>query len=116
MTHAAPAPSPVELDKLVVFVPTEHTEALIDALAAAGAGALGNYERCAWTTPGTGTFRPVAGADPAIGEVGAISHVPETRVEMVVPRHLRSAVVAALRAAHPYEEPAFDVIETVRVP
>ena len=116
MTDSATSPAPVALDKLVVFVPTERAEALIDALAAAGAGTLGNYERCAWTTQGTGTFRPVAGADPAVGTVGEIAHVPETRVEMVLPRHLRSAVVAALRAAHPYEEPAFDLIETVSVP
>jgi hypothetical protein len=116
MTDAARNPDPVELDKLVVFVPTEHTEALIDALAAAGAGSLGRYERCAWTTEGTGTFRPVAGANPAVGTVGEVTVVPETRVEMVMPRHLRGSVVAALREAHPYEQPAFDVIETVHVP
>ena len=100
------------LDKLVVFVPHENADALIDALAAAGAGRLGDYERCAWTVQGDGTFRPLAGARPAIGEVGAVERVPETRVEMVVPRAARGEVLAALRAAHPYEEPAFDLLVT----
>jgi dinuclear metal center YbgI/SA1388 family protein len=98
------------LDKLVVFVPTPDAPRLIDALAAAGAGALGNYDRCAWTADGTGTFRPLDGASPAVGQVGRIVEVAETRVEMVLPRALRAAVVAALRAAHPYEEPAFDLL------
>jgi dinuclear metal center YbgI/SA1388 family protein len=101
------------LEKLVVFVPDDATSAVIDALAAAGAGHLGDYDRCAWTTGGTGTFRPLDGANPTIGAVGAVEEVPETRVEMVVPSHARSAVVAALRAAHPYEEPAFDLMPTV---
>jgi dinuclear metal center YbgI/SA1388 family protein len=98
------------LDKLVVFVPTTDAPALVDALAAAGAGALGDYDRCAWTVEGTGTFRPLPGATPSIGRVGEIEQVRETRVEMVVPRQRRAAVVAALRAAHPYEEPAFDLL------
>jgi hypothetical protein len=104
------------LDKLVVFVPVEDAEPLVDALAAAGAGRLGDYDRCAWTTEGIGTFRPLAGATPAIGAVGAVERVTEARVEMVVPRRLRSAVVAALRAAHPYEEPAFDLLSQASIP
>jgi dinuclear metal center YbgI/SA1388 family protein len=104
------------LDKLVVFVPTENATALIDALAAAGAGQIGEYERCAWTAEGTGTFRPLAGARPARGTVGAVETVAETRVEMVVPPARRGAVVAALRAAHPYEEPAFDLLRQAATP
>lgn len=104
-----PLDEPVE--KLVVFVPHADAEKLIDALAAAGAGRLGAYERCAWTAEGTGTFRPLAGANPAIGAVGAVEQVPETRVELVVPRAARNAVLAALRTAHPYEEPAFDLLQ-----
>jgi dinuclear metal center YbgI/SA1388 family protein len=99
------------LDKVVVFVPQPDTERVLDALAAAGAGAIGDYDRCAWTVAGTGTFRPLAGANPTIGRVGEVEDVWETRLEMVLPRSRRGAVVAALRAAHPYEEPAFDVIE-----
>ncbi|HSF26989.1 MAG TPA: Nif3-like dinuclear metal center hexameric protein [Actinomycetes bacterium] len=104
--------SPAEpLDKIVTFVPDEAADRVVDALAAAGAGAIGAYTRCAWTTTGTGTFTPQAGAQPAIGVVGQVELVPETRVEMVMARHRRQAVVAALRAAHPYEQPAFDVLE-----
>jgi dinuclear metal center YbgI/SA1388 family protein len=102
------------LDKHVVFVPAADAERLVDALAAAGAGALGEYSRCAWTTTGEGTFTPGDGAVPAIGRVGEAAHVVEARVEMIAPRRLRAAVVAAMRAAHPYEEPAFDVLELAR--
>jgi dinuclear metal center YbgI/SA1388 family protein len=103
--------SAVALDKVVVFVPIEDADRLVDALAAAGAGDIGDYSRCAWTTTGTGTFRPEPGADPSVGVVGEVTHVPETRVEMVLPRGRRHDVVRALRSAHPYEEPAFDVLE-----
>lgn len=101
------------LDKLVAFVPVADAEKLIDALAAAGAGALGDYDRCAWSTEGVGTFRPLPGANPTIGSVGSVEHVDETRVEMVVPPSRRAEVVAALRATHPYEEPAFDLLAGV---
>ena len=105
-------PRPTEpLDKVVVMVPVGEEEALVDALAAAGAGAIGEYRRCAWTTTGIGTFVPGEHAEPAVGERGSITRVDEARVEMVAPRRLRDRVVAALRAAHPYEEPAFDVLE-----
>lgn len=105
---AAPlAPTYEELDGLVVYVPTEHRAALHAALGDAGAGRLGDYERCAWWTGGTGTFLPLAGAHPAIGAVGTAEEVAEDRLEMVVPRRHRDAVVRALRTAHPYEEPAF---------
>jgi dinuclear metal center YbgI/SA1388 family protein len=108
------APAPVhQLDKVVVFVPHDDAEQLIDALAAAGAGEVGDYRRCAWTSAGTGTFTPLPGARPAVGTVGQAEHVGETRVEMVLPRGRRAAVVQALRQAHPYEEPAFDVLELV---
>jgi dinuclear metal center YbgI/SA1388 family protein len=101
------------VDKLVVFVPVDDTQRLIHALASAGAGVLGRYEQCAWTTDGLGTFRPRQGATPAIGRAGAIEQVAETRVEMVVPSAGREGVIRALRAAHPYEEPAFDLYHRV---
>jgi dinuclear metal center YbgI/SA1388 family protein len=106
----------LDVDKLVVFVPVEHAEHLIDALSAAGAGAIGAYDRCAWVTEGEGTFRPLPGAMPALGRVGEIETVRETRVEMVLPRTSRAKVVAALRAAHPYEEPAFDLLVQAPLP
>lgn len=104
------------MDKLVVYVPQAEADALIDALASAGAGRIGDYERCAWSTTGEGTFRPLAGANPSLGRVGDVERVPEARVEMVLPRHRRRAVVEALRAAHSYEEPAYDVFELAALP
>ena len=86
------------------------------ALAAAGAGNIGDYSHCSFATAGTGQFKPLAGAHPTIGEVGRLERVAETRLEMVLPRHRRAAVVAALRAAHPYEEPAFDLLELAPIP
>lgn len=104
------------LDKLVVFVPTADRSRLLDALATAGAGGIGDYDRCAWWASGTGTFRPLAGASPTIGAVGTIEEVAEDRLEMVYARRLRPRVVAALRATHPYEEPAFDLVELAGEP
>jgi dinuclear metal center YbgI/SA1388 family protein len=101
-------------DKIVTYVPPSDAEAVIDAMAGAGAGGLGHYRRCAWTVGGTGTFTPQPGASPAIGEVGRREILDEARVEMIVPRVHRSDVLAALRAAHPYEEVAVDVIELAR--
>jgi dinuclear metal center YbgI/SA1388 family protein len=104
------------LHKLVVFVPLDGASAMVDALADAGAGHLGRYDRCAWTVTGAGTFRPGATAAPAIGEPGRIEDVGEARIEMVFAPPLLNEVVAALRAAHSYEEPAFDVYARVPLP
>ena len=95
--------------KLVVFVPVDALDKVRDAVFAAGAGRIGDYERCSWYTDGTGTFRPLPGASPTVGEVGEEEHVAEVRLETVFPAERRHEVVAALRSAHPYEEPAFDV-------
>jgi hypothetical protein len=99
--------------KLVVFVPESALEAVRDALFDAGAGRIGNYERCSWYTTGTGTFLGGKDADPSIGERGREERVPELRLETVFPADRQREVVAALRDAHPYEEPAFDVYELV---
>lgn len=101
------------LDLLVTYVPVADAEELIRALSVAGAGSVGAYEQCAWTVDGRGQFLPGAGARPAIGTVGEVTRVSETRVEMVVPRPRRFAVISALKAAHPYEEPAFSLLEMV---
>jgi hypothetical protein len=95
--------------KLVYFVPEVALDATREACFAAGGGVIGNYERCSWYAPGTGTFLAGEGAEPAVGGVGAEERVPEYRVELVVPDDLVAEVVAALRRAHPYEEPAYDV-------
>jgi hypothetical protein len=95
--------------KLVVFVPPEALEAVRDALFSAGAGRIGDYERCSWYTEGTGTFFGGDATDPAIGQKGREERVPELRLETVFPEERHAEVVEALRRAHPYEEPAFDV-------
>jgi hypothetical protein len=95
--------------KLIVFVPPEALDEVRDALFAAGAGRIGRYERCSWYTEGTGTFLGGEGTDPAIGEPGAEERVRELRLETVYPEERHDEVIAAVRRAHPYEEPAFDV-------
>ena len=97
--------------KLIVFVPPAALDEVRDALFEAGAGRIGDYERCAWYTEGTGTFRGGEETSPAIGEPGVEQRVVEYRLETVFPEERHEDVVAALRRAHPYEEPAFDVYE-----
>lgn len=99
------------LDKLTVFVPRDAAAPVRAAIAEAGAGDIGNYDHCSFTTPGQGRFRPLDGAEPTIGTVGDLEVVEEDRLEAVLPRHLRSQVVAKMLAAHPYEEPAYDIAE-----
>ncbi len=106
----SPAPSGPPLDKWVVFVPAQDAAAVRAAMFAAGAGHIGDYSQCSWSVSGTGQFLPGEGASPAIGAVGALERVAEDRVEMVAPAARRTAVLAGLRAAHPYEEPAFDLL------
>ena len=98
-----------ERRKLVVFVPPEALERVRDALFEAGAGRIGDYEHCSWYAEGTGTFLGGEGTSPAIGERGREERVVEVRLETVFPAERHDEVVAALRRAHPYEEPAFDV-------
>lgn len=99
------------LDVLVVYVPADDTERLLGALFEAGAGRIGHYDSCAFITEGTGQFRPLTGANPTLGSVGEVERVAENRVEVTFARRFRESVVEALRAAHPYEEPAFHVVE-----
>ena len=90
-------------------MPAEALEPVRDALFEAGAGRIGDYERCSWYTEGTGTFLGGQATDPTIGERGREERVPELRLETVFPEDRHKEVIAALLRAHPYEEPAFDV-------
>ena len=99
--------------KLVVFVPREALDAVRGALFEAGAGRIGDYERCSWYAEGTGTFLGGESTDPSVGRPGREERVAELRLETVFPADRHAEVVAALRAAHPYEEPAFDVYELI---
>jgi dinuclear metal center YbgI/SA1388 family protein len=105
-----PAPA-APLDKLTTYVPAADADRVRTALADAGAGAIGDYDGCSFSTPGEGRFRPLDGASPTIGAVGTPEVVEEVRVEVVLPRGRRTAVVRALLDAHPYEEPAHDLVE-----
>ena len=97
--------------KLVVFVPPEALEDVRKALFAAGAGRIGAYERCSWYGGGIGTFLGTEGSEPSTGMAGKEERVPEFRLETVYPAELETEVVRALRKAHPYEEPVFDLYE-----
>lgn len=110
-----PAPAP-SLDKLVVFVPHGDAARVGEALTDAGAGRIGDYDRCTFSSTGIGAFAPGPGAHPTVGVVGRLEQVPETRLEMVVSRDRRAAVLDALRSSHPYEEPAFDLLEMAELP
>ncbi|GAA0791170.1 YqfO family protein [Marinobacterium sediminicola] len=95
--------------KLCFFVPEADAEPVKAALFAAGAGKIGDYDQCCWQTSGTGQFRPLAGADPHLGQLGQLEKVVEFKVEMVCSDELIHAAVAALKQAHPYEEVAYEV-------
>lgn len=96
--------------KLVFFVPEQHKEAVKQAVFATGAGKIGDYDQCCWEVLGQGQFRPLAGAQPFIGSADTLEAVAEYRVELVCRDELIQAAVAAMKTAHPYEEPAYDVI------
>lgn len=106
---ADPRPDPTAQVKLVTFVPRDDTTGVLQALAAAGAGVIGEYDHCSFRVSGTGSFRPSPSARPTVGERGRLNEVAEDRLEMLVPSERLDAAVAALLAAHPYEEVAYDV-------
>ena len=102
--------------KLVVFVPREALDPVREALFEAGAGRIGDYERCSWYTEGTGTFLAGESASPSVGQPGREQRLSELRLETVYPAEREAEVVAALRRAHPYEEPAFDLYSLAEPP
>jgi len=104
------ADSQAARDKLVVFVPVADAEKVRAAITGAGAGSIGDYDSATFSSAGEGRFRPLPGANPTIGSVGDLEVVDEVRIEAVVDRTARASVVAAMLAAHPYEEPAYDVV------
>lgn len=99
--------------KLTVFIPDAALKQVKSALFAAGAGTIGNYEQCCWQVQGSGQFLPLAGSQPNIGVHDKLETVDEWRVEMVVATTYIKEVVEALKQAHPYETPAYDVIEVL---
>ena len=101
--------------KLIYYVPEAYLEATKTGIFQAGAGGIGNYEQCAWQVKGVGQFKPVKDATPFIGEVGELKQIPEWRVETIVPEEKAIDVARALKACHPYEEPAFEFIQMVDI-
>lgn len=101
--------------KLTVYIPQSPNEMVLaqvkSAMFAAGAGNIGNYSDCCWQILGTGQFKPLAGSNPHLGEQGHVETVPEWRVECVVADECIQKVIVALKAAHPYETPAYDVLK-----
>ena len=95
--------------KIVVFVPETHTDIVREAMGQAGAGQIGNYTFCSFSTKGMGRFRPEAGANPHIGKVGKFEEVVEERIEAVCPREKLDDVIRAIKKVHPYDEVALDV-------
>jgi hypothetical protein len=96
--------------KLCFYVPESHLEPVKAAVFAAGAGRIGAYDACCWQVKGQGQFRPLQGSTPFIGTQGSVEHVDEYRVELICENAHIHAAVAALKLAHPYEEPAYDVL------
>jgi hypothetical protein len=95
--------------KIVVFVPASHADQVREAMGNAGAGRIGNYIHCSFTSKGIGRFKPEQGANPTIGSVGKFEEVEEERIEMVCEESLLQAVMDAIKKVHPYEETATDV-------
>lgn len=102
--------------KLVTFVPEGDLDRVAQALFDAGAGVIGRYSGCSFRSSGTGTFHGAEGTSPTVGQPGRPERVPEIRLETIVPLARQEAVIAALRAVHPYEEPAFDLVRLVARP
>ena len=100
---------------IVCFAPTSHAAPIREALEGAGAGTIGEYTACSFTAQGQGRFRPGAGSAPFIGEQGTLSVVDEVRIECVCSRARARAAVAAMLAAHPYEEPAYHCYEALTI-
>ena len=95
--------------KIVLYVPESHSDIVREAIAQAGAGIIGNYSHCTFTIKGTSRFKPLEGANPTIGEVGKLEEVSEDRIETVCEEGKLHDVLKAIKAVHPYEEPATDV-------
>jgi len=99
--------------KIVVFVPETHTDIVREAMCKAGAGKIGNYSYCTFSTKGVGRFKPEGGASPHIGQVGKLEEVLEERIETIVERNKLQEVIRDIKAVHPYEEVALDIYPLV---
>ena len=101
--------------KICVYVPEKHVEKVKQALFDAGAGRIGNYDSCCWQTEGIGQFRPLQNSSPAIGSLNEVERVREVKIELVCADELVKQAIQAMKDSHPYEEPAFDVLQLVEM-
>jgi len=101
--------------KIKVTVPLNSADKVRQALGEAGAGKLGNYDFCSFSYPVKGSFRPLAGANPTIGKIGKLEEVDEELIECICHKDILDSVIVALRKAHPYEEPAIDILTRYEV-
>ena len=99
--------------KFIAYIPETHLETVKTALFHAGAGQLGNYSHCSWQTLGQGQFLPLSGANPAIGQVGTVETVSEWQLQTIVAKDNIKAVLQAYKDAHPYEEPAYEILQMI---
>jgi dinuclear metal center YbgI/SA1388 family protein len=99
--------------KLEVYVPKDNLEHLKNALFAAGAGSIGNYNECGFFIEGTGTFKPKSGANPSVGVINELSSVDEIKAEFILSKHIQQKVLYAMFSSHPYEEVAYNLIPVV---
>lgn len=106
------SPNKDTLKKLICYCPVEHSEKVKEAIFKAGAGKIGNYDSCSYNIHGEGTFKANKDSNPYIGEKGKLHREQEMRIEVVLPKHLKGKVTAAMHNAHPYEEVAYDIMTT----
>jgi len=102
-----------DLIKIVVFVPLTHADAVRKVMGDVGAGIIGNYSHCSFSSKGIGRFKPLEGANPFIGKVGKPEEVEEERIEAVCPKNKAKEIIAAIKKVHPYEEVALDIYPLV---
>ena len=99
----------IKFVKIIVFTPVTHADEVRKALAEGGAGHIGNYDSCSFSSRGIGKFRPLKGSEPFIGKEGTLEEVEEERIEVICPYEILKKVLTAVKEAHPYEEPAMDI-------
>lgn len=105
----------MEQVKIVIYTPLSHADTVRKALGEAGAGRIGNYDYCSFSSRGIGRFLPTEGANPAIGAVGQLEAVEEERIEVICPKDIAKDVIEKVRAVHPYEEMAYDVYQLLEL-
>ena len=101
--------------KIIIYVPETHAEIVRQAMGNAGAGKIGNYSFCSFSSKGIGRFIPHEGAKPFLGEVGKTEEVAEEKIEVICPREIAGQVIEAIKKSHPYEEPAYEIIPLLKV-